>query len=86
MTRISGIVAPVEGKMSRFEEVAKLGNTFSKHEGCQINMANQAVTCSMGIVCMLLAKAALSLIEPRQSLMQLCIYNKPLVEDRRLCG
>lgn len=51
--------------MSRFEEVAKLDNAFSKHEGCQISMANKAVTCNMAIVCIFLVKAALSLIESR---------------------
>ena len=72
--------------MSRFEEVAKLGSAFSKQGGCEINMANQAVTCSMVIVGIFLAEAALSLIEPRQYLMQLHIYTEPLIEDRRLCG
>ena len=52
--------------MSRFEEVAKLGSAFSKHEGCDINTANQAVTCSMVIVGIFLVEAALSLIEPRK--------------------
>lgn len=62
VTRISSFAAPVETKMSRFEEVARLGNTFSKHEGCQVNMFNQAATCSVAKVGVFLAEAALILL------------------------
>lgn len=85
VTRISSFAAPVDTKMSRFEEVARLGNTFGKHEGCQANMFNQAATCSMATVGVFLAGTALTQIEARQYLVQLPIYTKPLVEDGRLC-
>lgn len=85
VTRISSFAAPVETKMSRFEEVTRLGNTFSKHEGCQVNMFNQAATCSMTTVGVFLAETALTLLEARQYLGQLLIYTKPLVEGGRLC-
>lgn len=84
VTRISSFAAPVETKMSRFEEVARLGNTFGKHEGCSANMLNQAATCSMATVGVFLAETALTLLEARQYLVQLPIYTKPLVEDGRL--
>lgn len=86
VTRISGVGGLVEGNNEQIWRVGQAGNAFSKHEGCQISMANKAVTCNMAVLCIFLVKAALSLVESRHYLMQLHIYTEPLVEDRRLCG